>query len=88
MKFAEKILISCSIIAGIFLNHLNWGVKGGFSGVGWPFPVVIWDNGRDYVSLLGYALNPIIMLAFCILLLVINRLFLRFLKLLARVLNR
>ncbi|GAA5497522.1 hypothetical protein Rhal01_03718 [Rubritalea halochordaticola] len=46
-----------SLLLGVVFTFMPWGDEGGFHGVGVPVPHVIWDKGKDYVSIIGIPLN-------------------------------
>jgi hypothetical protein len=49
-----------SSFLGIVGSWIPWGDKAGFHGTGQPVPVVIWDQGKDYLNFAGEIENPLV----------------------------
>lgn len=60
MRSIYLIGVLLGIIAGILSSGLRWGDESRIHGKGWPIPVVVFVDGKDYVGILGYILNPAI----------------------------
>jgi hypothetical protein len=68
--FLAVILGGCLGFAGSFLS---WGEADGFHGVGFPFAVVYWDQGKDYPNVWGYGFNIVCGVIGCLLLVLAAR---------------
>jgi hypothetical protein len=53
------IILLLGLVVGFSCSFINWGRSEALHGQGLPFPVVIWEAGRDYPNPLSYGFNAL-----------------------------